>query len=68
MDEYRKRIDNMHSITGINSYWNELQEMTAEADSLFGDLERMTAERDMWKLRYEEAQAEVQRLSQMVKY
>ena len=34
IEEYRRRIDSMHTVTGIPSYWEELQDMTAERDSL----------------------------------
>lgn len=32
MDEYKRRIDNAHTLTGVPSYWEELQEMTKERD------------------------------------
>jgi hypothetical protein len=34
LDEYRRRIEAMHTITGIPSYWEELQAMTIERDTL----------------------------------
>jgi hypothetical protein len=32
MEEYKRRIDNAHTLTGVPSYWEELQEMTKERD------------------------------------
>ena len=32
MEEYRKRIDNAHTVTGVPSYWEELQQMKTERD------------------------------------
>jgi hypothetical protein len=33
-EEYQRRIENSHSFTGIPSYWEDLQSMTAERDRL----------------------------------
>jgi hypothetical protein len=32
IDEYKDRIEKMHTITGVPSYWEQLQEMTKERD------------------------------------
>lgn len=32
LSEYKRRVENMHSVTGIPTYWEALQEMTAERD------------------------------------
>jgi hypothetical protein len=32
LEEYRNRIEQSHSITGIPSYWEQLQEMTRDRD------------------------------------
>lgn len=32
IEEYRNRIESAHTITGIPSYWSELQEVKAERD------------------------------------
>jgi hypothetical protein len=32
IDEYNERIEKMHTITGVPSYWEELQKMTEERD------------------------------------
>lgn len=34
MDEYKRRIDDAHTVTGVPSYWQELQEVTRERDEL----------------------------------
>jgi hypothetical protein len=33
-EEYQRRIENTHSVTGIPSYWEDLQNVTAERDRL----------------------------------
>lgn len=54
IEEYRSRINRAHNVTGVPSYWEELQEMTLERD---------------WLLRQvDELRAEVSRLSQIAKY
>jgi hypothetical protein len=30
IDEYKDRIEKMHTLTGVPTYWEELQRMTAE--------------------------------------
>jgi hypothetical protein len=32
LEEYKRRIEDAHTFTGIPTYWAELQEMTAERD------------------------------------
>ena len=32
LEEYNRRKEKMHSVTGIPTYWEELQAMTAERD------------------------------------
>jgi hypothetical protein len=32
LEEYRKRLDRSHTFTGVPSYWEALQEMTAQRD------------------------------------
>jgi len=32
LEEYKKRIDQTHTVTGIPSYWEQLQEMTKDRD------------------------------------
>lgn len=32
IDEYRRRVENMHSVTGVPTYWEELQKAIAEAE------------------------------------
>lgn len=32
MEEYKQRIENDHTFTGIPSYWKDLQDMTAKRD------------------------------------
>jgi hypothetical protein len=32
IEEYKRRIDTMHTVTGVPTYWEELQKMTAERD------------------------------------
>ena len=32
LEEYKRRVDTMHSVTGVPTYWEALQEMTAERD------------------------------------
>lgn len=39
IEEYRKRIENAHTLTGVPSYWEELQKALTE-------LEQVKAERD----------------------
>jgi uncharacterized coiled-coil DUF342 family protein len=34
IEEYHERISKTHSVTGIPSYWEDLQAMTAERDKL----------------------------------
>lgn len=34
MDEYRKRIEAAHTVTGVPSYWQQLQDVTQERDDL----------------------------------
>jgi hypothetical protein len=54
IDEYKNRINRAHTVTGVPSYWEELQKMTEERDSLLRQVD--------------ELQAEVSRLSQIAKY
>jgi uncharacterized coiled-coil DUF342 family protein len=54
MEEYRNRIDKAHTVTGVPTYWEQLQEVTKERDSLL--------------LQIAELRAEVQRLSQIARY
>jgi GTP1/Obg family GTP-binding protein len=54
IDEYRKRIEEAHTLTGVPTYWQELQQVIEE--------------RDMLKKIVEELRAEVQRLSQIARY
>lgn len=51
LEEYQRRIESMHTVTGIPSYWEELQVMTAERDAALltaqqaiADCERLRAE------------------------
>jgi uncharacterized coiled-coil DUF342 family protein len=39
MEEYKRRIDNAHTVTGVPTYWEELQKVTEERDSLLALLE-----------------------------
>lgn len=39
MEEYKKRIENAHTFTGIPSYWEQFQDALSE-------LEQVKAERD----------------------
>ena len=39
MEEYKRRIDNAHTVTGVPTYWEELQQVTEERDSLLALLE-----------------------------
>lgn len=32
LEEYKRRVENMHSVTGVPTYWEELQAVTAERD------------------------------------
>lgn len=32
LEEYRNRIDKAHTVTGVPSYWEDLQKATAERD------------------------------------
>jgi hypothetical protein len=32
IEEYRDRIEKMHTVTGVPTYWEELQEVSAERD------------------------------------
>lgn len=32
LDEYKRRVENMHSVTGVPTYWEELQNAIAERD------------------------------------
>jgi hypothetical protein len=32
IEEYHRRIEQMHTVTGVPSYWEQLQAMTAERD------------------------------------
>jgi hypothetical protein len=32
LEEYRRRIEDAHTVTGVPTYWVELQEMIAERD------------------------------------
>ena len=34
LEEYYRRIDHAHTVTGIPSYWDELQEVISERDRL----------------------------------
>jgi hypothetical protein len=34
LEEYRKRVDDAHTFTGIPSYWQELQDAYAEIEHL----------------------------------
>jgi GTP1/Obg family GTP-binding protein len=54
IDEYKKRIEEAHTFTGVPTYWQELQEVTEERDRL--------------KKIVEELRAENQRLSQIAGY
>lgn len=54
MEEYKKRIDSAHTVTGVPTYWEQLQEVTQERDALLREVS--------------ELRAEVQRLSQIAKY
>jgi hypothetical protein len=54
IDEYRKRIEEAHTLTGVPTYWQELQQVIEE--------------RNMLKKIVEELRAEVQRLSQIARY
>lgn len=39
MEEYKRRIENAHTLTGVPTYWEELQKVLSE-------LEEVKAERD----------------------
>ena len=54
MQQYQDTIERLHTITGFPSYWEQLQKMTEERDSLLRQVD--------------ELQAEVSRLSQIAKY
>lgn len=32
LEEYKRRVENMHSVTGVPTYWEELQNAIAERD------------------------------------
>lgn len=32
LDEYKRRVETMHSVTGVPTYWEELQNAIAERD------------------------------------
>ena len=34
MEEYKKRIENVHTLTGVPSYWEELQKALQELESV----------------------------------
>lgn len=34
MEEYKKRIENAHTLTGVPSYWEELQKALQELESV----------------------------------
>jgi len=42
LEEYNRRIEQSHSVTGIPSYWEDLQQALANADAA-------AADRDLWK-------------------
>ena len=63
IEEYRKRIENIHSFTGIPSYWEDLQIAIAERDR-FQQLAEELYERGMLQAKATElykSQAHVQR-------
>lgn len=42
MEEYKRRIDSAHTVTGVPTYWEELQQVKEERDSLLAMLEEST--------------------------
>lgn len=32
LEEYKRRIENAHTVTGVPTYWEDLQKMKAERD------------------------------------
>ncbi len=56
IEEYKRRINKTHSVTGIPSYWEDLEKMTGERDLLRASLnleqqltELLASERNQWK-------------------
>lgn len=43
MEEYQRRIDSAHTVTGVPTYWEQLQEVTRERDELKDMLEESVA-------------------------
>lgn len=55
IEEYRERINKAHTITGVPSYWEELQEWRRIADNLASRLQELEQEPSEATIRYQQA-------------
>ena len=58
IDEYRERINKAHTITGVPSYWEELQEWKKIADDLAARLRELEYSPSEAIIRYQQASYE----------
>ena len=58
IEEYKERIDKMHTVTGVPSYWEQLQEMTSDRDRWRRTAEVLASE--LGKKEYAQAEYENQ--------
>jgi|694.fasta_scaffold27312_14 hypothetical protein len=43
LEEYHERIEKTHSVTGVPSYWEDLQAMTASRNDAADEIQRLRA-------------------------
>ena len=55
IDEYRERINKAHTITGVPSYWEELQEWRKIANDLASRLRELEQTPSEAVIRYQQA-------------